>query len=400
MNRPRAAIRLTKLVFLLVMVGLLHLALTPVESQDGGGVPFALMLRLGALVAISVIAFFSTRVVFVARVQLVAFCLLFLSLFVISNLLSGAFPVLMFAVLSVVVWCGAVINSAVESSWEFRVDFITVLGLLMGFWIASFLVQAVWYYLSGEVLQLHGVFSPFSVDEQRAQLLSSGLARLGGAHIEPGTYVNWLFGVILVKALYQGRLFDKANSIGCVTMPASMSFWGVIAFCFSAVSYLLSERRKSATYIKLMFFLLLAVYVIVSLDVWSVAYEYFETRSQGEDESTEAKLDGYAGFFANLAFYWLIGAGADFDFCSGCLSPQDSGVLVNLVVQIGLLPAVAVYTLIFLGFYRRLGVAGVLVLIPSMISKWYYWDPVFILLLCAGVSAAWSRNRSRTDGEG
>lgn len=364
---------------------LMHVAFTPVESQDGtAGVPFALIVRLGAWILIAIISYFSTKSFFCMRLKPFFFlCAVFL-LFLISNLLAGTFPVLMLAVMALGIYGAAVINSACESSQRFRSQFVWSLNILIIFWVFTFLIQTVWYYVAGEVLQMHAYFSPFSIEEQRTHLLSSGLARLGGAHIEPGTYVNWLFGLVLIKAFYQRRLFGFLGVFALLTMPIAMSFWGVIAFFFSLASFFIFSKKNSIFYLNVFLFFGALGCVLIYFDTLSVAYEYFEYRSQGDDDSTDAKVDGYAGFFLNISSYWLAGAGVDYDFCSGCLSPQDSGVFVNLAVQLGLVGAVFSFLTIFAGYYRAFGIAGVVLLTPVVIAKWYYWDPIFLLLMTSG----------------
>lgn len=385
------------LLLTLVLGALLQVSLTPAESgSDVGGGIVSLLIRALAWGGVGFLAFFYSGRFFSANVtRCWSWLGLFFVLFFLSNALSGVLPLFQLLMVAWVLLGAALVASSCCSSERFSIGFLYALNCIVVFWVGAFLCQLIWFVISGDVLQIHSFFAPYS-GEQRVELLGSGLARLGGVHIEPGTYVNWLFGVVLLRAVMLGDPFDRINVIAFTTMPVSMSFWGGVSFLFFVFAFFLARKREAGFYVKAVFAASFLFAVLYFLDVFSDFLEYYEHRSQIEDLSTEAKVDGFNGFWEGLDRYFLIGAGYSFDFCNGCLSPQDSGVFINMAVQIGFVGAVFFVSFLFYRFYFLFGFSGIFLLVPFLYAKWYYWDYVFWLIfsfsVCGGFfKKGWGR---------
>ena len=371
----------------LAMAILLNIALLPAESGVDVSSDFAQILRASALVLIGLVGVLFLINNFVVPRSGVGVLLGYILFFLSPNVLVGAITInWMLFVLSVLV-SAFLISSASFSSLRFKQILICSVELVLIFWVCAFFFQQVSYYGSGEIVELHNLFAPYSI--QRTELLSSGLARLGGAHIEPGTHANWVYGLVLLRAIYSRRLFDRLSIVSLLSIPLTMSFWGLISSLVFFLAYIVKQGELKASRIVISTVCIFALFAILfSSGQLDSVLEYMQTRSQVQDESTEAKMAGVVGFFANFHEYILFGAPHTYDFCSGCLSPQDIGVFLNTVVKVGFFFSLFLFFSIYKSFLKIFGVSGFLFALPLVFAKWFYWEPILWLVVFAAVAQA------------
>lgn len=363
---------------------LLNISLLPAESGADVSSDFAQFLRAAVFVFMGGVGAFFFINNFVVPRFVFGILLGYIFFFLGPNLFSGAITVnWMLFVVSIVV-SAFLINSAVSVSLLFRKIFIGSIEWVLILWVFAFFFQQVSYYATGEIVELHNFFAPYS--EQRTELLSSGLVRLGGAHIEPGTHANWVYGLVLLRAIYLRELFNRLSIFSLLSVPLTMSFWGLISSFIFFLAYIVAQgrQRKSRILISVLlaFAFLAVLYYGGQLDA---VLEYMQTRSQVQDESTEAKMAGIVGFFSNFHEYILIGAPHSYDFCSGCLSPQDIGVFFNTTAKVGFLFSVFLFFVFYKSLCKMLGSSGVLFSLPLLFAKWFYWEPIFWLVIFAAM---------------
>lgn len=270
-----------------------------------------------------------------------------------------------------------------------REGFSRILTTLLLFWVGSLLLQVVLYFAAGSVVDLHRFLHPYS----EARIGGAGLLfRFTGVHIEPGTYANWVYLLVLLRAAVSGRLFDWVAVGAVASILLTVSVWGAIAVSlyFIAFFLVLIAAGKSADRAKLS---LVAVFMIGVAFVFyqkfgsaiDEALNYFFVRAELGDASGTAKIDAYNGFIKVLGDSVVFGFPLDFDFCGGCASPQDSGIFINLVVRGGLLLAMSIFLVLLFLFWRVFSFPAALVIVPALTSKVFYFDPIFWMLAGLGV---------------
>jgi hypothetical protein len=252
-------------------------------------------------------------------------------------------------------------------------------------WTGALLFQLGYYLATGESLDIHAMLHPGS-ESRLFEAMS--FIRLTGTHLEPGTYSHWLYGVILLRAFVSGKLFDLLSILGVASIYVSLSAWGALSATIYFACLLLRhlqgrvDRRGIAITGTLV--------VVAALGAYHFNKEieefltYLTIRSELTDTSGIAKLAAYDGFLRVLDRIVLIGLPIDYDFCEGCLAPQDAGLFVNLAVRTGLVFAAAAYLIVFHGAYRTCGWPGLIATLPLVFAKYFYFEPLFWMIV--GVS--------------
>lgn len=364
--------------YIIVFSILINTAILPAESAFDSNPLLPLFVRTVAWVSISIVAISICR--FHVNKNLTLILILYVVCFLLSN-----FPFLdvsagwMLFVISNLFGAVLIISACTRSEY-FKKIFVNSLGCVAFFWVFTFVFQSSLFYTTGQIIDFHSAVAWYS--EQRSDFLTPGYVRLGGVHIEPGTYSNWLFGVLIVRAMLIRNFYDRLTFFSMMTIPLTASFWGVIAFLFYVFGFFIKFGLKQVHKLVLAGFcaFVLAIF-IYELGVFSILFDYFSYRADFEDSSSLAKVQAYSGFLANIYDYWLIGQYYFYDFCDGCYSPQDAGVLMNLIVRLGFPWAILILFVFVNGVRARVGLSGVIVIIPILIAKWYYWDHILMLVL-------------------
>ena len=259
------------------------------------------------------------------------------------------------------------------------------LDFLLAFWVTSLFLQVFLYFLTSEVLDFHKWMHPLS----EARIAGVGqFVRFTGVLIEPGTYANWVYGLVILRGVSGNKLFDRLSLVSILSILITLSAWGFIAVAV----YLLAYFGRNLTYggskvyrrVMIGAFLIIAVFSIIYvqfLSQISEIIEYLTSRSELSDGSGAAKVQAYDGFLNIFTRIFVFGQPVNFDFCNGCLSPQDAGLFVNLAVRTSILFALIVFFVIFKSVFRRYGFIACFCIFPLAFAKFFYYEPLFWAIL-------------------
>lgn len=277
-------------------------------------------------------------------------------------------------ILLISVFLAAVTSCATRDDVKFRANFVRALEWLLAISSLALLAQVAVWKGTGEIIQLHEIVFPMS--ESRVE--DHGfVARMGGIFIEPGTFANWtcLFVVAYRLLVVQPRhwlLFLVGGA-----MVASLSAWGLAAgLSILLVSAASALRAGPFSGVLLMGGAGFAIPVLLSSDV----LDFFEKKSELESDSGDSKILAINEFLRIFESIFFIGQGFSPDFCRACLAPQDAGVFIAYSVVFGVVCSVVVFSFFYLGVYRKLGGAGLLVAAFVVLSKVFYWDFILWIL--------------------
>lgn len=377
------------LVFIVFL--LCNLFFVPTESFDGSAVTgvsqLVRVVALATLVTAFWGMFFPEKII--VRTGALVVLLLFVGGMLISNFGSvRAGVALVFFPIAMALLCFLLFVLA-ESSAKFKSIFTSSLTWIVIFWVGSYLAQLALFIALGEILDVHNFFFPYS--EQRTEVVVDGLVRLGGIHIEPGTFSNWLFGVLILRSILVGDVFDRINIVGFIGLPASLSVWGFIATVFVIAAYFLQKRRAISKGVVAILSLGIVLGTLeVSYGFVSDIQIYLESRSGVESSSTSTKYDAYSSFGSEAHKFVLVGQDVTYNFCESCWSIQDAGVSVNLATKIGIFFTIFIFALFGIGIYTCAGLSVLVLIIPMLWSKWFYWDPLFWLVVFFAFSCSYS----------
>lgn len=252
--------------------------------------------------------------------------------------------------------------------------FLNILNLIIVVWMVSLFAQFFSYYLLGLSLDVHNLVFPFS--ESRG-ISNQDSVRFGGLQIEPGTYSNWMFGVVVLRSFLMKKISARLNWVAVGSTLMTLSFWAYISAGFFVVAAFL--ELKSSQRIKLaiaLFFIALLTYFFISEEIIA----YLLTRAELNTPSATGKLEVYSYMLTHYEEWVLIGSGFKTAPCIGCLSWQDAGVGVNMLFYFGIVMLPIMILILFKAVYS-FGVKGALLVVPLFIAKYYYWDPIFIVLV-------------------
>ena len=252
---------------------------------------------------------------------------------------------------------------------------------LLAFWVLSLFLQVFIYFLTSEVIDFHQWLHPLS--EARITNVGS-FVRFTGVLIEPCTYANWVYGLVLLRALSGGKLFDPLSLVAVLSILVTLSAWGASVVGIYLISYFvrnitLGKTRVYRRAVAVIFVLLIIFSVIYSNFTveFAEAIQYFEGRSELSDASGFAKLQAYQGFFNVFLRIFLVGLPVNYDFCGGCLSSQDAGIFVNMAVRAGIMFTGLVFLIIIKCFFRRYGAIACICIFPLVFAKYFYFEPLF-----------------------
>ncbi|WP_352337696.1 hypothetical protein [Psychrobacter sp. 16-MNA-CIBAN-0192] len=235
-------------------------------------------------------------------------------------------------------------------------------------------------------VDIHSIIFPWS--EARYQE-SEGFIRLGGMYIEPGTLSNWIYALFLLFLLVEDKPDTKLTLATALAMLFSLSAWGVavsgIVFIFFILQYKFIAYEEGRLVFKRRSFIMLIVGIIsilllLSFFITDSIYSFLESKLLFETGSGEIRIDTYNEFFKTLPDILFFGSGYASDFCINCKSPQDAGLFIIFTVVYGLFFSVLFFLLIVLAFFKKYNFKGIILILPLLTSKIYYWDYIVLLI--------------------
>ena len=369
----------------------LHYLITPAES--GGGLALYLRFAVAMLTGLAALCSCINQ----PQLQRLPLPMCLLALWILlNNLASTTWWAVMFAGFAL----ASMLVSVTMVAGSRKAMLQLALDMLLAAWVGLFLLQFLLYHGAGILVDIHRLLHPYS----EARLLTdgdSGVLRLTGPHIEPGTYSNWVLGLVILRALVKGKWFDLAALAAVASTMLSFSLWAVAGACLYLLAAVLASLSFSRPASLLRLLVVGAVAGIVAMWLWDPllvdALDYMSARADVDDGSGNAKLQAYLGFMNELGRVLFIGTPMDYDYCDGCLAPQDAGLAVNLVMRLGLVPTLLVLLPIARQLWRSGGAPACLASLPLLFAKFYVFDPLVwimfgVCLLRAPVRPAFARS--------
>lgn len=248
------------------------------------------------------------------------------------------------------------------------------------------ILQIFMYFALDTLIQPHDWFFPSGNSRSGFHL---EILRLGGAHIEPGTYANYMFLLLVLRTSLGGSLSDGLAILTGLTLAVTMSAWGLAATAVYLLALLTSsENLKRRTLIRVLFIL------SIILTVFQMAYQsgyldwalnYFAIRYDTSQGSAGSRSDTLIAFFDNFDNFLLIGIPEAISFCETCQSPQDLGLWSQLFVRLGVPAAGVFFTCVAIASWRR-PLALQLMIWFSFTGKYVLSEPVTWLFLVVSIS--------------
>lgn len=286
-------------------------------------------------------------------------------------------------------------------------ELIYALDILMIFWIFAFIFQITLYLLSGAIVDIHNIMHPLS--EGRIHELGGALVRFTGVQTEPGTYANYLYGLALLRAIVNCNLFDRINLVGITSVLLSLSAWGmIVALIYLAchyISYIKNTKQNIGTYKKFLLAIILVPLIIYTLTDFNFlentdTFDYFLFRSDLEDESGFSKVLAFESFLHNIGDSIFFGKPLEYNYCPKCISPQDAGIFINLTIKAGLIFCIIVFIFIGFVYFQQFGILGMIVLLPLLFSKFFYFDPLLWIIIFSTYIAFFARKGKESISSG
>lgn len=202
-------------------------------------------------------------------------------------------------------------------------------------------LQLTYYFISGNIIEFHTLLFPFSSSRVGEFI---GVIRLGGLHIEPGTYSAFVFALLLARHLLGGAPSDKIFFLAGLSLIVTFSAWGIIAglVVFSVIILSRSHQSKRNKIIVVSGMLFLTALVQYSTIFYFLA-DYTLQRFEPSAGSASYRIEVFSVLVQELPTYILIGRPFEEVFCAECISPQDLGVFSQLIVRLGATSSLIVF---------------------------------------------------------
>jgi len=344
-----------------LVVGFLY-CLVPTESSEAG---FNLSVYVRFVVATAITLL--VMVLYRPRIEKAsARCLLF---FIVFSLLAAvvSFSNSFFLFFASVIF-GVTLATACKKKSEFRKALSAAVFCLLVISIISLAVQIIIYISQGVLIDVHKILYPFS----EARIPDQGFfLRFGGIHIEPGTYSQWTYLLLLIylainRDVRAGLVLSVAAS-----MILTASTWGCGVAVFMIVVSSFSRVRQSLLVVIGAFVLIIILYRVAPI---ADVFDFFDSKLTFETETAGAKNDIYAEFLAIIGDITVVGLGFQPKFCLNCYSPQDAGLAVSLSVTMGLAFSIGIFGFYFSFLLRAGEFKFAAMSLPLLLTKAFVWD--------------------------
>ena len=321
------------------------------------------------------------------------FILAFISFFL--NTTSLYFPIFVGSVIF-----AAITANMITNNHEFNKQFITAFQWLLIFSIAMLFLQKAIYASSGVILPLHEMFFPLSEARTPIQTTFSDIARLGGIYIEPGTYANFMYTFLIIYLLISKNISSPLLFIGAISLPFTFSVWGMVFGSYLLVILTISNLKRLSgikRVLALSFIFITSSFTVgYFLDSPAIELAIYKLDKNSESEALSSKTKAHDEFSENFQDYLLIGGGFKTDFCSSCESWQDSGIFLNLFVVFGIFSSIIIFIIYMTSWLSNGEWLGFIASLPIFVSKLFYFDFSFWLLVFLAIHLGSNKIRSRT----
>ena len=284
----------------------------------------------------------------------------------------------------IVAFAFALSNLAMPGNWAISVAVLGPLTMLFGVFtvlqqeklravidavliinLAALAFQYLFYMWVGEIVHLHTLLFPSS-ESRAAEFL--GFVRLGGLHLEPGTYSNFLYVLVVFRVLLGGALTARLSLLMLVSFALTFSTWGIAAFLVGMIAVALSafsnQHRIGKTLLSGFIVISSLLVVLFTTNLQEPVLSYLQVRLDPTQGSASFRRIAFNELVATFDRYVLLGMPMAEKFCASCQSPQDLGLWSQIIIRFG--------------FF-----AAVFILVISVISAWKHSAITFILVLFA-----------------
>jgi hypothetical protein len=256
------------------------------------------------------------------------------------------------------------------------------------------------FFAAGELVDLHQALFPFSMGRQGYYL---GVWRLSGFFIEPGTYSQWMYMLVLLRIALGGSYLNLTNTVAVLSCILTFSAWAIIAALFFASSLILhslgpsltSERRTRVLLgIAFLAIAFIASYVIFS-DTIGNYFEYIWRRYDQSDSMNRVRFDGLYEFTSRLPEVILFGNPISDPVCRWCLAPEDIGLWSSFTYHFGLAPTVILGAILVFRLLARRDLALLAAFVPFAFTKAQFYEPLAWMLITVAIGLAGTRQPER-----
>lgn len=346
------------------------------------------MIRFLSILA--VVPFFLIGRIISLPARSLVFLLLLPSIYALSNISSPGLWAIFVTAASILSMFVGILFSKYDRNALFVID--AVLGLHVIF----LSLQALIFLTKNTLVEPHNWLFPASDSRSGFHL---DVLRLGGAHIEPGTYANYMFLLLVMRTCLGGALNDRISVLTGVTLALTFSAWGILASSVYFAAVLAQEifvKRAVGAGVFLAasigLLVLFAAYWWGHLD-WAI--NYFEVRFDITQGSAGSRKETWDAFLTSIDRFLVIGMPEAVSFCEMCQSPQDLGLWSQLVVRLGLFVAIAVFVFVIVASWRQT-LSLQFMISFSFSGKYTLSDPVVWVFLMVLLAPLWNR-RGRRD---
>ncbi len=343
---------------------------------EGGGERFPLLFRLACMVLLAGFLFVGGGVK-VSEAAIVSLPILFFSLILaLANLDDISFR-LINAVL--IIGIAGYVFLLCNSSETRRAQFAKALDFIIILSGSALFAQFFIYIGTGALVEVHGIVFPWG--QSRSVVLEGfGLARFAGLYTEPGTHSNWVLAFILLRTVLTGQLLSVATIVGMSSILITMSAWGLGAlgaFLSSVIFFQIFVARKIDRWLLVVIFgIFLMAALVLTSGLFDAALDYFRFRSELGNESGWSKVSAWYYGLAAVDKIAFLGLPIGSDYCYGCQSPQDAGLVLNFSIHFGLLAGVLFFGALVFAVSLSVGFYLIPLVFVFMVGKYYYFDPI------------------------
>lgn len=351
------------------------LVATPFELQIGSG--YVYLIKLSALFLLIISRLLSSK----ARIDRRIFFVMAVAILILVVNISDVSNRIIFAALFILL--GAALGQLKQHHWKERLLALVTCYLFIH--LFGLCLSAAYFYLRGEMLDLHGFVFPGS--SRIGQI--GQVARLSGFQLEPGTYAQWMLIMLLLRCMLIGRIISIFTGVVVASVLVTISLWAVIGVLILLTSAVLEIIFKGDFGKKLR--MLLTVLVLIAAAIAALSHvpdaiseagaSYLESKAEMNTESGLNKKWTLEEFHRNVGRILLLGEPLEPGLCPYCAAPEDVGVGINSAYYFGIFPAVLLFGSAFFVVFRKHGLPFVVCAGIVLIWKATFYDPLFWILI-------------------
>lgn len=372
-------------VFWLAVLGVL-IATTPSENASGN---LGLVVFLHFLALVLAAPYLLQRHTNTVPLRLIIYILIVTSVFVLSNI---AMPGSWALAVSILGTCTLLFGVFAAHPQRLRTVIDTVLIINLG----ALAFQFLFYILAGEIVHLHTLLFPLS-DSRAGEFL--GFVRLGGLHLEPGTYSNFMYVLVVFRVLLGGALTDRLSLLMLASFALTFSAWGIAAFLTGMITIALAafKNRQRMGKVLLSGFIVMSGFLIVlfTSNLLEPILSYLEIRLDPTRGSASYRIIAFNELVATFDRYVPIGMPMAEKFCAHCQSPQDLGIWSQFIVRFGIFTAVLVFVVSIVSAWKH-SVMMVILVLFAFTGKYGVSTPITWLFLALVLTPWYLQPRLRT----